>query len=134
MGEARTADLPDHFFELKLLFLHELAEGLPAAQQAFERLKLGDFEEATLHVLRDYFHRIAGMAATCELSLLGRLAAVCEEALIDRAPSARSLPSAFFSPPAARGHPRLDRPGDLRRGTGGDDAPDLPDSGGERWR
>jgi diguanylate cyclase (GGDEF)-like protein len=73
----------DEAYELKLLFLRELAEGHAVAQRALEKEQL---DRAALQDLRGVFHKVAGTAEAVELGTLGRLAAVCEatlDALID---------------------------------------------------
>jgi diguanylate cyclase (GGDEF)-like protein len=71
----------EELFELRQLFLRELAEGHVVARQALEKL-----DADALQALRGVFHKIAGTAEAVNLGLLGRLAAVCEatlDALID---------------------------------------------------
>lgn len=67
--------------ELRVLFLRELATGYQDARQAGERLQLDPGDPAALHLLHDFFHKVAGFAAQVDLHVLGRLAATCERAI-----------------------------------------------------
>ena len=63
---------------LRELFLRELAEGTRRAGESLERLRKSHGDAAALNELHNYFHRVAGTAASVELGMLGRLAAACE--------------------------------------------------------
>lgn len=80
-SSTRNASSDSASFEVKVIFLRELATGYRNAREAEERL-LKDLEDAhALEALLDYFHRIAGMAAQVGLPMLGHLAAVAERAV-----------------------------------------------------
>ena len=68
----------DEAFELKLIFLRELAAGHADARAAMERLEKSPADQAAIGELRGLFHKVAGNAAMVDLALLGRLAAACE--------------------------------------------------------
>ncbi|HUJ24588.1 MAG TPA: diguanylate cyclase [Myxococcales bacterium] len=68
----------DEAFELKLIFLRELAAGHASARAAMERLEKTPSDQAAVAELRALFHKVAGNAAVVDLALLGRLAAACE--------------------------------------------------------
>jgi two-component system cell cycle response regulator len=74
------ADLgPDHTYELKLIFLRELASGYLPAKAAYDHLRAsGTVDKPQLDTLRRFFHKLAGTAAAAELSMLGKLAGACE--------------------------------------------------------
>jgi diguanylate cyclase (GGDEF)-like protein len=80
-------DPPTSSFELKVIFLRELADGYREAREAQEGLLHENRRAAALGTLHDFFHRIAGFAARVDLHLLGHLAAVCERALARATPS-----------------------------------------------
>ena len=86
----------DEAFELKLVFLRELAAGHASAKPAHDRLRSDPADGESIQVLRNFFHKIAGTAAAVDLALLGRLASTCEstcEALLEGsvAPSKRTV-------------------------------------------
>jgi diguanylate cyclase (GGDEF)-like protein len=68
----------DQAFELKLLFLRELATGHVDAKAAHDALSRNPADRVALQSLREFFHKIAGTAENVDLALLGRLAAACE--------------------------------------------------------
>jgi diguanylate cyclase (GGDEF)-like protein len=68
----------DEAFELKLIFLRELAVGHALAKGALESLEKNDKDQLAIGALRHLFHKVAGNAAMVDLALLGRLAAACE--------------------------------------------------------
>ena len=68
----------DQAFELKLIFLRELAAGYAGASAAHDALSKDGCDRAALQSMREFFHRIAGTAENVDLGLLGRLAATCE--------------------------------------------------------
>jgi diguanylate cyclase (GGDEF)-like protein len=68
----------DDAFELKLIFLRELAAGHAIAAAALDRLGRDGSDRAALGELRRFFHTLAGTASAADLGLLGRLAAACE--------------------------------------------------------
>ena len=72
---------PSVSFELQLLFLRELGEGLARARLAFSALRSDGLDVAALDELGNFFHRIAGTAAQVGEGVLGRLAAACEGAV-----------------------------------------------------
>jgi two-component system, cell cycle response regulator len=76
------ADLgPDHTYELKLIFLRELATGYAPAKIAYDQLRAsGNLDKPQLDTLRRFFHKLAGTAAAADLSMLGKLAGACETA------------------------------------------------------
>ncbi|HEX4383766.1 MAG TPA: diguanylate cyclase [Myxococcales bacterium] len=76
------ADLgPDHTYELKLIFLRELAAGYGPAKTAYDQLRAsGNLDKPQLDILRRFFHKLAGTAAAADLSMLGKLAGACETA------------------------------------------------------
>ena len=68
----------DQAFELKVIFLRELATGQVDARAAHEALSRNAADRVALQSLREFFHRVAGTAENVDLALLGRLAATCE--------------------------------------------------------
>jgi two-component system cell cycle response regulator len=76
------ADLgPDHTYELKLIFLRELAAGYGPAKSAYDQVRAsGNLDKPQLDTLRRFFHKLAGTAAAADLSMLGKLAGACETA------------------------------------------------------
>ena len=68
-------------FELKRLFLRELSEGLQAARKQHEAFLRDPGDEQAIRQIYDFFHRIAGTAGQVDLTVLGRLALICERVL-----------------------------------------------------
>ena len=68
----------DEAFELKLIFLRELAGGHAKAKAALDRLQKDGADRAAVGELRNLFHKVAGNAGIVDLALLSKLAAVCE--------------------------------------------------------
>ena len=68
----------DEAFELKLIFLRELAAGHATAKAALERLEKDAADKTAVTELRNLFHKVAGNAAMVDFALLGKLAAACE--------------------------------------------------------
>jgi diguanylate cyclase (GGDEF)-like protein len=65
-------------FELRLLFLRELADGYREAREHQERFLRSPGDRAAIDALGGFFHRIAGTAHVVQLPLLGHLAAISE--------------------------------------------------------
>src|SRR4051794_17980006 len=73
------SDIPaDAAFEIKLIFLKELASGHQKARGAMDQL-LKSPTEAALKEVQGFFHKIAGTAHAADFPVLGHLAAVCED-------------------------------------------------------
>jgi diguanylate cyclase (GGDEF)-like protein len=70
----------EELFELKVLFLGELATGYREARKAQERLLRKPGDRKAVEALRGFFHRVAGPAQSIELTVLGCLASVAERA------------------------------------------------------
>ncbi len=71
-----TRFLPaDVVFELKRIFLHELAESHQGALAAKQRLQEDATDRDSIEVLCRYFHRIAGTAKSVGFPVVGHLAA-----------------------------------------------------------
>ena len=68
----------DDASQLRSLFLRELQEGHRRARAALETLRQSAGDAEARAELRNFFHRIAGTAASVQLAMLGRLAAACE--------------------------------------------------------
>jgi diguanylate cyclase (GGDEF)-like protein len=69
---------PEVAFELKVMFLRELAQGYTPARAAMDQL-LKEPADAHFLELQRYFHKIAGTAHAVDLPVLGHLAAICED-------------------------------------------------------
>src|SRR5258708_13711801 len=78
-------------FDLRVLFLRELEEGLARARIARAAVRADAGDTAALSELRDFFHRIAGSAGAVGKPVLGRLAAACESAMQLQGPPAPPL-------------------------------------------
>ncbi|MBS2021428.1 MAG: diguanylate cyclase [Deltaproteobacteria bacterium] len=70
----------DDVRQLRSLFLRELLEGLRRARAAHAQLTHAGGDDKALQELRGFFHRVAGTAASVQLTMLGRLCAACEGA------------------------------------------------------
>jgi diguanylate cyclase (GGDEF)-like protein len=70
--------LPDELFELKLLFMRELAAQYAIARHAHEAFCRKPSDSSAIARLRSFFHRIAGTAPTVGLAVLGHTASICE--------------------------------------------------------
>ncbi|MFW6086870.1 MAG: diguanylate cyclase [Myxococcota bacterium] len=111
-------------FELKVIFLREMATGYRQARSAEERLLRDPGDGRALAELHDFFHRIAGFAAQVDLRLLGRVAGVCERA-IDAVHAGELVPGVTTVRLLAEG---LEAVADVleQHGTGPSERPPLP--------
>ena len=97
----------DALFELKLIFLRELAGGYASARAAYDGLgaAAGSDERPLDRAAVDVLHRLAGTAASVDLPLLGRLSAACESAC-DALLAGSLRPGRTPSPCSPRASPR----------------------------